>query len=61
MTVILPSWKTLPERSFFIYLILTLLTCGLFLIYWYYVLIKDLNDHFGAQWQFEDQIAAQMK
>jgi hypothetical protein len=61
MTVILPSWRTLPERSFFIYLILTILTCGLFLIYWYYVLIKDLNDHFGAQWQFEDQIASQMK
>lgn len=61
MTVILPSWKTLPERSFFIYLILALLTCGLFLIYWYYVLIKDLNDHFGVQWQFEDQIASQMK
>lgn len=61
MTVILPSWKTLPDRSFIIYLVLTLLTAGLFLIYWYYVLIKDLNNHFGAQWQFEDQIASQMK
>ncbi|MGD0056855.1 MAG: DUF4234 domain-containing protein [Methanomassiliicoccales archaeon] len=61
MTVILPSWKTLPERSFFIYFVLTLITCGLFLIYWYYVLIKDLNNHFSAQWQFEDQIASQMK
>ncbi len=61
MTVILPSWKTLPERSFIIYLVLTLLTGGLFLIYWYYVLIKDLNEHFRAQWQFEDQIATQMK
>jgi hypothetical protein len=37
------------------------LTGGLFLIYWYYVLIKDLNEHFRAQWQFEDQIATQMK
>ncbi|MDD1773610.1 MAG: zinc ribbon domain-containing protein [Methanomassiliicoccales archaeon] len=61
MTVILPSWKTLPDRSYIIYLVLTLLTGGLFLIYWYYVLIKDMNNHFNAQWQFEDQIAAQLK
>jgi len=60
MTVILPSWRSLPERSFIIYLIVTVLTMGLFLIYWYYVLIKDMNDHFKVQWQFEDQVVAQM-
>ncbi|MDD1756869.1 MAG: DUF4234 domain-containing protein, partial [Methanomassiliicoccales archaeon] len=55
MPLVLPSWKTLPERSFVIYLILTILTLGLFWFYWYYCFIKDLNEHFKAQWQFEDQ------
>jgi len=59
MTVVVPSWKALPRRSYVIYLVVTLfLTFYLFLIYWIYVLIKDPNEHFKAQWQFEDQFAA---
>ncbi|MFP4545491.1 MAG: DUF4234 domain-containing protein [Methanomassiliicoccales archaeon] len=61
MTVVLPSWKTLPSRSFAIYLILTIVTFGIFIIYWYWVLIKDMNDHFRAQWQFEDQLLNAMQ
>jgi hypothetical protein len=60
MSIVLPSWRTVSERSFFLYLVLTLLT-GFFAIYWYYVLIKDLNEHMQNQWQFEDQFAREMR
>ena len=60
MSIVLPSWRTVPERSYFLYLVLTLLT-GFFAIYWYYVLIKDLNGHMQNQWQFEDQFAREMR
>lgn len=43
------------ERSFALYLIATLLTGGLFMYYWWYVLVKDPNEHYKAQWLFEDQ------
>lgn len=58
-TVVFPFWKSLPSRSFFLYLVLTWLT-GLFGLYWNYVLITDFNDHFRAQWQVEDQLLANL-
>ncbi len=61
MSLMLPSWKSLPERSFIIYFILTILTLGIFMIYWYYVLIKDMNEHYRSQWQFEDQLAREIE
>jgi hypothetical protein len=33
----------------------------LFLTIWYADLIKDLEEHFRLQWQFEVQLAAKMK
>ncbi len=59
-TVVFPFWKAMSGRSFFLYLILTWLTFGLFGLYWNYVLITDFNDHFRAQWQVEDQIMANL-
>jgi hypothetical protein len=61
MSIVLPSWRILPDRSFFLYLILTIVTFGLFGIYWFYVLLKDLNEHFPVQWQFEDQFVREMR
>jgi len=58
MTVVVPTWKSLPDRGFFLYFILTIVTMGLFGIYWYYILIKDFNEHFKAQWVFEDQLVS---
>src|SRR6266436_5776978 len=58
-TVVFPFWKSLPDRSYFLYLILTWIT-GLFSLYWNYVLITDFNDHFRAQWQVEDQLIANL-
>ncbi len=44
-----------PDRSFALYLILTFIT-GIFLYYWWYVIIKDPNDHYRNQWSAEDSI-----
>jgi len=60
MTIVLPSWRTLPDRSYFLYLIVTVLI-GIFILYWYYALIKDMNDHFRNQWQFEDQLIKELE
>jgi len=60
INVMTPSWSSLKERSNVLWLLLTLLF-AFPLIIWYYYIIKDLNDHFQAQWQFEDQLMAQLR
>ena len=45
----------LPERSMALYVVLTIFT-GIFALYWIYVMIKDPNEHFAYQWEFEDNI-----
>jgi len=44
------------ERSFALYLILTIITVGIFGIYWLYVLLKDPNLHFRYHIKIEDQL-----
>jgi len=44
-----------PDRSFALYLVLTIFT-GIFVYYWWYTLIKDPNDHYKDQWMAEDSI-----
>jgi len=60
INVMTPSWSTLKERSNVLWLLLTLLF-GFPVFIWYYFIIKDLNEHFQAQWQFEDQLMAQLR
>jgi hypothetical protein len=48
--------EPLSERSFALYLILTIITLGWFGIYWLYVLLKDPNQHFKYHLQVEDQL-----
>jgi hypothetical protein len=55
-----PTWRTVPERSFVLYLVITILL-SIFLVWWYYVLIKDLNDHFYNEWEFEDQLLRELQ
>lgn len=52
-------WYTavLPHRSFALYLVLSIITFGLFAFYWGYILIKDPNDHFRSQAYYEDLLA----
>jgi hypothetical protein len=46
----------IPSRSFVLYLILTIITLGIFGLYWEYVLIKDPNNHFVNHAVYEPQI-----
>jgi hypothetical protein len=50
-----------PDRSFVLYLILTIITLGLFGIYWIYVLLKDPNQHFKYHMQIEDQLLSTLE
>ena len=54
ITMAVPSWKTTPKMSFWLFLIASVFTFGIFTIYWYYALMKDMNEHYKVQWQFED-------
>jgi uncharacterized membrane protein len=50
----------IPERSFVLYLVLTLITANIFAVYWVYVLVSDPNNHFRQQSVIEDTIMAQV-
>ncbi len=50
-----------PNRSFVLYLIVTIITVGLFGIYWLYVLLKDPNEHFKYHMQTEDQLLSTLE
>lgn len=55
VTVSLPRrTEVMPDRSFVLYLILSIITLGLFGIYWLYVLLNDPNEHFKYHVQVED-------
>ena len=58
-----PSYRLgrLEDRSFLLYLVLTFVTLGLFIYYWWYTLIKDPNNHFERQWGFEDSVMESLK
>ena len=45
----------IPKRAILLYTIISIFTLGLFLPYWFYILIIDPNNHFKRQWNFEDQ------
>jgi uncharacterized membrane protein len=51
--------SAIPERSFALYFILTLITATIFSVYWVYVLVSDPNNHFKQQMLIEDTIMAQ--
>jgi len=48
--------EPIPDRNFFLYLIVTLITAGILGIYWIYVLLKDPNNHFGHHIQVEEPL-----
>jgi uncharacterized membrane protein len=50
----------IPDRSFALYFILTLITGSIFGVYWVYVLVTDPNNHFRQQMLMEDTIMAQL-
>ncbi|MDI6806169.1 MAG: hypothetical protein QMD20_05865 [Candidatus Bathyarchaeia archaeon] len=48
--------KPIPDRSFVLYLIVTIITAGIFEIYWLYVLLIDPNEHFKYHIELEDEL-----
>lgn len=48
--------KPIPNRSFILYLILTIITAGIFGIYWLYILLIDPNEHFKYHIELEDEL-----
>jgi flagellar basal body-associated protein FliL len=48
--------ESVPDRSFILYLIITIVTLGLFGLYWMYILIKDPNNHFKNHAVYEPQL-----
>jgi hypothetical protein len=49
------------KRDPIVYIVLTVITAGLFWIYWFYTLLKDYNEHFIDQAALEDQLLASLK
>jgi predicted permease len=49
------------KRDPLLFVILSLITAGLFWIYWFYVLLKDYNEHFSDQASFEDGLLNVLK
>lgn len=45
-----------PERNFVTFIILTIITCGIYGIYWWYTLITDVNNHFDHHALWESQV-----
>ena len=52
---------SIPRRSFGVYLLVTIITAGFFMFYWWYSIIKDLNHHFKAHRYFEDELARSVR
>jgi hypothetical protein len=48
--------QVVPDRSYPLYLLLSIVTLGLFGIYWNYTFFKDGNAHFLEHRRFEDQL-----
>ena len=53
--------EAIPNRSFVLYLILSIITAGLFGVYWLYILLKDPNEHFKYHIQAENQLMSTLE
>ena len=48
--------RPLLNRSYGLYAVVTVISLGLFMFYWWYALVEDPNHHLKAQWDFEDSL-----
>ena len=48
--------EAMPDRSFALYFILSIITANLFGVYWMYVLLKDPNEHFKYHIEVEREL-----
>ncbi|MFC1488045.1 hypothetical protein ACFLRN_10220 [Thermoproteota archaeon] len=58
---VLQRIEYIPNRSFVLYLILTIITGGLFVVYWLYILLTDPNEHFKYHIQAENQLISTLE
>ncbi len=54
--VLEPPRRTVPDRNTVLYLILTIITLGLFGLYWIYTVTRDPNEHFLEHRKFEQRL-----
>jgi len=54
----LPFRRAIPDRSFWLYVLLTIVTVGVFGLWWLYVLMVDPNRHFEVHNQWEPVLEA---
>ena len=59
-STLVPPSTDLPERRYWWNLVLTIVTLGIWGIFWYYHIMADGNRHFEAQWSWEDGLVAQL-
>lgn len=59
--VALVDESLVPNRNFWVYLLLTIVTLGFFGFYWTYVLFSDPNKHFEQQAFVEDQMVSYLR
>lgn len=52
-----PEIKPVKRHNFWLFLVLSLLTTGLFVAYWYLVLIRDPHKHFRNHVQVDDALS----
>jgi hypothetical protein len=50
------EFKTVPNRSTFLYIVLSIVTLGIFELYWIYTLTVDPNEHFKSHGVFDEEI-----
>jgi len=55
------EFDTVPERSTFLYLILTVVTAGIFILYWVYTVTKDPNNHFESHGILEREVVTALR
>ena len=53
--------RPLQYRSYGLYAVVTVVSLGLFIFYWWYTLIEDPNHHLKAQWDFEDSLVESIR
>jgi len=56
-----PAQYETKRRETILYIILTIITAALFWIYWFYLQLKEYNEHFKSQWKLEDQLMNTMR
>lgn len=52
----LETGQPLQTRSSGLYILLSLVTGGIFMFFWWYAILKDRNAHYGKQAAFEDSL-----